>query len=67
MVEWYTESYPPSGVSVLLKLKSGEVHEGHFIKNANKFVKNVNRYRIYKFDKKTIDESEVVGWAEMPK
>jgi len=62
----WNEGYPVSGKSVLLKLSDGSVHEGHFIKNANKYVRNVNRYKVYKFGNKTIDSSEVVAWTEIP-
>ena len=60
------ETNPPSGVSILIKMADGSVHEGHFIKNANKYVRDVNRYRVYKFGKKTFGKEELNGWREMP-
>ena len=57
---------PPSGESVLIRMKNGEVHEGHYIKNANKYVKNVDRFRVYKLGKKTIPLDEVKEWRRMP-
>ena len=59
------EDQPRSGVPILLLLNSGEVHEGHFIKNANRYQMNTNRYRIYKTGK-TVEFDEVQMWANMP-
>ena len=68
MINWYNPRLtpPPSGVSILLELADGEVHEGHFIKNANKYHKNVNRYRVYKTGK-TVAREAVTRWRYMPK
>lgn len=41
------------------------VHEGHYIKHGNKYVKNVNRYRVYKTGK-TVGPEEVKGWCALP-
>lgn len=68
MMEWHDlKQVPPaSGVSVLLKLRDGSVHEGHFIKNANKYVKDVNRFRVYKLGNKTLEMDQIDKWAELP-
>ena len=55
---------PPQGRPVLIFLKNGEVHEGHWLKNANYKQKNVNRWRIYKTGK-TISDKEVAGWTSL--
>ena len=57
---------PQSGKAVLVVLKDGTIHEGHYIKNANKYVQNVDRWRVYRLGKKTISPDEVAGWIEMP-
>ena len=66
---WNNPSHtpPPSGISILVKMLDGSVHEGHYIKNASKYVKNVNRFRIYKLGNKTHGTEEISGWAAMPK
>ncbi len=64
---WYRPELtpPPHGQSILLKMADGSVHEGHFIKHANKYVKNVNRFRVYKTGK-TVPMDEVAEWRNMP-
>ena len=59
------DKLPNSGKAVLLRTKEGEFHEGHFLKNANYRVRNVNRWKIYK-QNKYFDFNKVVEWAEMP-
>lgn len=55
---------PISGVAVIIKLKNGEIHEGHYIKNANYKEKNVNRWRLYANNSKgkTVPDEEVEDW-----
>lgn len=58
------DSKPRQGVDVLLKMKDGQIHEGRWLRNANKWEQNVRRWRIYKFDK-YVDEDEVKEWKEL--
>lgn len=61
------DELPRSGKSVLLKLADGQVHEGHFILNANKYQMNIRRWRIYKPGyKKTVEFDFVQAWRELP-
>ena len=59
-----TDEHPRSGMPVLILLKDGTVHTGHFIKNASYKVENVNRWRIYSNDKKgrTVPDEFVADW-----
>ena len=57
---------PQSGKAVLVVMKDGAIHEGHYIKNANKYVRNVDRWRIYRLGNKTIPSDEVQGWVNIP-
>lgn len=57
---------PENGRDVLIKINNGEVHEGRFIKDINKYHMNVNRFKIYKTGK-TIAMKDVSMWKEMPK
>ena len=57
---------PPQGKDVLLVLNDGSVHEGRYLKNANKYVRNVDRFKIYKADK-YVESSEVIMWREIPR
>lgn len=59
------EKLPAHGKNVLMYMTDGSVHEGHFILHANKYQKNVRRWRLYKTGK-TVPEESVVAWAEMP-
>lgn len=65
---WHLIKYelPESGKDILLYLVDGSVHEGRFIKNANKYHMNVNRFKIYKTGK-TVAMKDVSMWKEMPK
>lgn len=53
---------PKQKVPVLIILTNGSVHEGHWLKDINKYKMNVNRWRIYKTGK-TISDEEVLAWA----
>lgn len=57
---------PPSGRDVLLVLNDGSVHEGRYLKNANQYVRDVDKFKIYK-QGKYIDSSEVIMWREIPR
>lgn len=52
---------PKQGEPVLIILKDGSMHEGHWLKNANYREKNVNRWRIYKTGK-TVSDEDVKAW-----
>lgn len=55
---------PRQGKPVLIMLKDGSIHEGHWLKNANYKEKNVRRWRIYKTGK-TVPDSEVLAWIDL--
>lgn len=55
-------SYPPSTKTVRFRTDDGW-HTGFFLKDANKFVRNVNRWK----DKETktwYDDRQVIEWSE---
>lgn len=56
---------PENGRDVLIKLNNGEVHEGRFIKDINKYHMNINRFKIYKTGK-TVHMDDVDMWKDMP-
>ena len=58
------DEHPKSGLPVLILLKDGTVHTGHFLKNANYRVTDINRWRIYSNDRKgkTVPDEDVVDW-----
>ena len=60
------EIKPHQQVPVLIMQKNGEVHEGHWLKVANKYQRNVNVWRIYKTGK-CIPDDEVLMWGDIPK
>lgn len=55
---------PRQGKPVLIILKDGSMHEGHWLKNANYKEKNVRRWRIYKTGK-TVPDSDVLAWIDL--
>ena len=55
---------PKHAVPVLIILANGEVFEGHYLKDINKYERNVNRWRIYR-TRKTVEDSAVVAWIYM--
>ena len=55
---------PKQGKPVLILLADGSIHEGHWLKNANRYERNVNRWRIYKTGK-TVPDSEVIAWVDL--
>lgn len=61
------KEHPKSGVPVLILLKDGTVHTGHFLKNANYKVTNINKWRLYgnKQKGKIIDDEEVADWISL--
>lgn len=56
--------HPRSGVPVIILLKDGTVHTGHFLKNANYKITNINKWRIYGNKEKgmVIDDDQVADW-----
>lgn len=55
---------PKQGKPVLILLADGSIHEGHWLKNANRYEQNVNRWRIYKTGK-TVPDSDVIAWVDL--
>lgn len=55
---------PKQGKPVLILLADGSIHEGHWLKNANQYEQNVNRWRIYKTGK-TVPDNEVIAWVDL--
>ena len=55
---------PPQGKPVIILLKNGEIHIGHYLKNANYKETNINRWRLYENNKKgrTVPDEEVEDW-----
>lgn len=66
MIKWHNAANekPAQGENVLLLLVGGIIHEGRWLKNANKYVMGVNRWYIYPL-KKYVDESHVIGWLRL--
>lgn len=54
---------PKQKIPVFIILTNGEIYEGHWLKDINKYERNVNRWRIYKTGKTVADE-EVLAWIE---
>lgn len=65
---WHDTKFelPKQNEDVLLLISDGTVHEGMFLKNANKYHKNINRWKIYK-RRKTLAFDEVIMWRYLPK
>lgn len=55
------EAKPVQRQDVLLRLKTGEIHEGRWLRNANKYHQNVRKWKVYKINK-YIDEDEIEEW-----
>ena len=55
---------PKQLVPVLMILEDGSVEEGHWLKDINKYERNVNRWRIYR-TRKTVPDNEVIAWVDM--
>lgn len=53
---------PPSTKRIQFKTKDGVPHNGFYLKNANQFVRNVNRWKDIDTDK-WYDDEEVVEWS----
>jgi len=63
-MEWHNpKDYPISGKTIVIRFKDESEHEGHFIKNANKWVTNVNRYRTHDLGRQTFEPNEIAGWC----
>lgn len=55
---------PVQAKRVLMVMEDGSVQEGHYLKNANKYEQNINRWRIYKTGR-TVEDKQVVAWVYM--
>lgn len=55
---------PKHGMPVLIILTNGEIHEGHWLKDINKFERGVNRWRIYRTGR-TVPDPDVLAWVDM--
>ncbi len=55
---------PKHAKRVLIILLGGEIHEGHFLKHINKYVRDVNQWKIYKTGK-TVPDEEVLAWIDL--
>lgn len=64
-MEWRSpKDYPKSGETIKVLMPDDSVHIGHFIKDANLYVRNVNRYRLHDIgSKKTFKPSDIKGWS----
>lgn len=54
---------PKQKIPVFIILTNGEIYEDHWLKDINKYERNVNRWRIYKTGKTVADE-EVLAWID---
>ena len=62
---WLFKSYPPSTTRVYFWTSDGQKHYGFFVKDINKYIKNVNRWKdedknIW-FDDKDVDYFEYLS------
>ena len=55
------KEYPASTAPVRFITKDGKAHNGFYLKDANKYVRNVNRWKDQKTDE-WFDDIEVIGW-----
>ena len=55
-------SKPPSTKRVRFKTKDGVPHNGFYLKDANQFVRNVNRWKDTDTDK-WYDGEDVIEWS----
>lgn len=69
MNDWYfnyagqTAQKPPQNKGVEVLLQNGEVKKASWLKDINKYVRNVNRWRIIDTGK-YVDDIEVKEWRE---
>ena len=57
----YKKIYPKSTVPLVFVTKDGVLHPGFFLKDANKYLRNINRWKDTESGK-WFDDEEVVGW-----
>lgn len=56
-------THPPSTERVLFRIKNGGWHEGFFLKDANRYVRNVNRWKDTN-SKRWYEDSDVLEWRQ---
>lgn len=56
------DNKPPQFREVLIELKGGEIVKAYFLKNINKYVRGVNRWRLIG-NGKYIPDKEVKKWT----
>lgn len=57
-----TVKKPPSSRPVEFKTVDGKIHRGFYLKDANKYVRNVNRWKDTDLDV-WFDDDRVVAWG----
>ena len=55
---------PPQGKEVILWLDTGEQHVGFWLLHANKYVRNVRKWKIY-HGNHLVEEDKVIGWRNL--
>lgn len=56
---------PPSTKPVVFKTADGKLHNGFYLKDANRFVRNVNRWKDTDLDA-WFDDDAVIAWGYEP-
>lgn len=66
MISWHDASKdkPYQGKEVILLLDNGEQHAGFWLEHANKYTRNVRKWKVY-FGNHLYDEDRVVAWREL--
>lgn len=59
------KEYPPPTTPIKFTTKDGKEHNGFFVKDINKYIRNVNRFKDVDIGK-WFDDDEVESWDEMP-
>ncbi len=64
MIEWRDASRekPIAGKEVLMWVDGGEKHCGFWLKDANKYVKNIRKWKVY-YGNHMIEENRVIAWV----
>ena len=60
-----TNTKPPSTRPVEFKTVDGKIHRGFFLRDANKYVRGVNRWKDTDIDV-WFDDDRVVSWGFVP-
>ena len=71
-MDWHTNSKvwkPPAGRQCEIKTVGGEVYEAVYVKDINRFLRDINRWRRTQEGltkkEKWIDDNKVVAWREL--